>query len=105
MAEQHRLGVAAVQQQVSGLHECDTWDPSPIFVGENRLEAFSTALQQADFGLLLLSVAWLGKFGPTGDLCELVVENSKPVIPVVLVSLIPNDTICTAWKCSNCFGW
>ena len=43
---------------------------------------------KADFGLLLVSVAWLAKFEPGGSLSVFVTDDGKPVIPVVLKNVV-----------------
>ena len=48
----------------------DIWDETAIMVGEHRATAIAEGLQKADFGLFLVSMAWLAKFKPDGSLTE-----------------------------------
>jgi hypothetical protein len=65
------------------------WDDTAITVGEHRAQAIVEALHEADFGLFLVSVAWLGKFEPGGNLNVFATDDGKPVIPVVLKDMVP----------------
>jgi len=73
--------------QVSNHYDYETWDTSRILVGEHRVKAIQDALDKADFGLLLLSAAWLTTFESAGDLRIFVEDDGKPVIPVVLKNI------------------
>ena len=70
--------------QASNHYAYETWDESTILVGEYRAQAIAEALGRTDFGLLLLSVAWLARFESDGNLHVFVADDGKPVIPVVL---------------------
>ena len=48
----------------------DIWDETAIMVGEHRATAIAEGLQKTDFGLFLVSMAWLAKFKPDGSLTE-----------------------------------
>jgi NACHT domain/TIR domain len=74
--------------RVSKDFDYDIWDDTAIVVGEHRPNAIAEALQKADFGLFLVSVAWLAKFEPGGSLSVFVTDDGKPVIPVVLKNVV-----------------
>ena len=74
--------------RVSKDFDYDNWDDTAILVGEHRPNAIAEALQQADFGLFLVSVAWLAKFETGGSLSVFVTGDGKPVIPVVLKNVV-----------------
>jgi NACHT domain/TIR domain len=74
--------------RVSKEFDYDIWDDTAILVGEHRPNAIAEALQKADFGLFLVSVAWLAKFEPGGSLSVFVTDDGKPVIPVVLKRVV-----------------
>ena len=74
--------------QVSKDFDYDIWDETAIMVGEHRAHAIAEALHKADFGLFLVSMAWLAKFEPGGSLSVFVKDDGKPVIPVVLKPVV-----------------
>ncbi|MFV1980577.1 MAG: toll/interleukin-1 receptor domain-containing protein [Rhodothermia bacterium] len=73
------------QLRPSAMYKYETWQDSDILVGEDWHNEIQKALQDCDFGLLLVSPAFLGsQYIEDHELPKFLGKDSKPVIPVVL---------------------
>lgn len=73
------------QLNASKKYEFDIWKDDNIPPGRDWKSSIEEALHECDFGILLISPAYLGsKFITENELPLFVGDNSKPCIPVML---------------------